>query len=90
MIDFKDFFRAATKTAQEPQGREPYPYQIAFATGDSLPELLNVPTGVGKTATALLGWLYRRRVHPNEYVRRTTPTATGLLLANASARRADK
>jgi len=73
MIDFKDFFRAATKTAQEPQGREPYPYQIAFATGDSLPELLNVPTGVGKTATALLGWLYRRRVHPNEYVRRTTP-----------------
>ena len=56
MKDFTEFFRAATKTLLEPQGREPYPYQSAFATGDSLPELLNVPTGVGKTATAILLW----------------------------------
>lgn len=40
MKDFTEFFRAATKTVHEPQGREPYPYQTVFATGDSIPELL--------------------------------------------------
>ena len=58
---FCDFFRSATKTSTQPDGRAPYPYQTAFADAETLPELLNVPTGVGKTATAILGWLYRRR-----------------------------
>ncbi len=58
---FWDFFRSATKTSTQPDGRAPYPYQTAFADAETLPELLNVPTGVGKTATAILGWLYRRR-----------------------------
>lgn len=49
---FDDFFKRAT-------GRQPYPYQRAFAEDGELPELLNVPTGVGKTTTAILGWLYR-------------------------------
>lgn len=60
-MTFVEFFTKATTTPNEPQGRQPYPYQTVFAEGDSLPELLNVPTGVGKTATAILGWLYRRR-----------------------------
>lgn len=51
--DFSEFFRSATK------GRDPYPYQQCFATGDVLPHLLRAPTGAGKTATAVLGWLYR-------------------------------
>ncbi len=51
---FDDFFKQAT-------GRDCYPYQRAFAEDGDLPELLSVPTGVGKTATAILGWLYRRR-----------------------------
>ena len=45
---FDDFFKQAT-------GCRPYPYQCAFAQDGELPELLNVPTGVGKTATVLLG-----------------------------------
>ncbi len=71
-MKFEEFFQTATITPTEPDGRRPYPYQTAFAEGDSLPELLNVPTGVGKTATAILGWLYRRRFH-NENVKQMTP-----------------
>ncbi len=40
---------------------------------DELPELLIVPTGVGKTASAILGWLYRRRFHEDEHVQQATP-----------------
>jgi CRISPR-associated endonuclease/helicase Cas3 len=45
---FDDFFRRAT-------GNAPYPYQRKLATGDDFPELLDVPTGLGKTA--VLAWL---------------------------------
>jgi CRISPR-associated endonuclease/helicase Cas3 len=54
MTDFDEFFRAATGVA-------PYAYQRAFATAPALPDLLEAPTGSGKTATAVLGWLWRRR-----------------------------
>jgi CRISPR-associated endonuclease/helicase Cas3 len=50
---FDDFFTAAT-------GKAPYEYQLAFATAPVLPDLLEAPTGSGKTATAVLGWLWRR------------------------------
>jgi len=60
---FDDFFKQAT-------GRDPYPYQREFAEDGELPELLNVPTGIGKTATAILGWLYRRRERPASTPRR--------------------
>jgi CRISPR-associated endonuclease/helicase Cas3 len=50
---FKDFFGTATG------GREPYPYQERFAEAHALPHLLRAPTGAGKTATAVLGWLWR-------------------------------
>lgn len=49
---FATFFRQAT-------GRDPYPYQGRFATAAVLPHLLRAPTGAGKTATAILGWLWR-------------------------------
>lgn len=39
----------------------PFPYQRRFATGGKLPELARVPTGLGKTAMVILGWVYRRR-----------------------------
>src|SRR5690606_26831250 len=54
MAEFSKFFHDAT-------GRPPYGYQTAFATGAVLPDLLEAPTGSGKTATAVLGWLWRRR-----------------------------
>jgi CRISPR-associated endonuclease/helicase Cas3 len=52
-ISFHTFFAHATG------GREPYPYQQRFADADTLPHLLRAPTGAGKTATAVLGWLWR-------------------------------
>jgi CRISPR-associated endonuclease/helicase Cas3 len=63
---FESFFLAATET-------EPFPYQVRFATGPALPDLVAAPTGAGKTATAVLGWLWRRRHHPDAGVRAATP-----------------
>ncbi len=40
-------------------GRAPYPYQVELATG-SWPEVLDVPTGLGKTAAVVVAWLHRR------------------------------
>jgi CRISPR-associated endonuclease/helicase Cas3 len=57
---FTEFFRAATG------GRDPYPYQERFATEPPLPHLLRAPTGAGKTATAILGWLWRLR-NPKQF-----------------------
>jgi CRISPR-associated endonuclease/helicase Cas3 len=51
--DFIEFFRRATN------GKSNYPFQEKFATADSLPHLLRAPTGAGKTATAVIGWLWR-------------------------------
>ncbi len=63
---FEEFFYRAT-------GHHPFDYQRRLAEGDHFPELLEVPTGTGKTAAAILGWLWRRRHHPKEQVRRATP-----------------
>ncbi|MDA8219798.1 MAG: DEAD/DEAH box helicase [Dehalococcoidales bacterium] len=51
--DFEDFFREAT-------GNPPFPFQRAFAQARSLPQLVQIPTGLGKTAMAVVGWLWRR------------------------------
>jgi CRISPR-associated endonuclease/helicase Cas3 len=53
-MTFEQFFQRATGTA-------PYAYQRTFAGVPILPDLLEAPTGAGKTATAVLGWLWRRR-----------------------------
>lgn len=43
-------------------GGAPYPYQRRLATdGPTTSHLLNVPTGLGKTAAAVLSWVWRRR-----------------------------
>lgn len=52
-MQFDEFFQSAT-------GQLPYAYQRAFATAPALVDLLEVPTGAGKTAAAVLGWLWRR------------------------------
>lgn len=57
-MQFEEFFQHATK-------RLPYQYQITFANSELLPDLLQAPTGSGKTATAVLGWLFRR-LHGSE------------------------
>lgn len=52
-LTFTDFFRKAA-------GPAPYPYQLRLAEGD-WPDLLHVPTGLGKTAAVVLTWLHKRR-----------------------------
>jgi CRISPR-associated endonuclease/helicase Cas3 len=52
--------------------REPFAYQRKLAV-DGLPEVLDVPTGCGKTAAVMMGWLYRRCLHPDLAVRVATP-----------------
>jgi CRISPR-associated endonuclease/helicase Cas3 len=52
-MNYSDFFQKAT-------GHLPYPYQTQLAQGH-WPNLLDIPTGLGKTAAVTLAWLYRRR-----------------------------
>jgi CRISPR-associated endonuclease/helicase Cas3 len=42
---------------QQAAGDAPFPFQACFACGETLPQLVHVPTGLGKTAMAVLGWL---------------------------------
>ena len=46
------------------------PYQERLAVGDLFPTLLDVPTGLGKTAAAILAWLWRRRFAGKDTPRR--------------------
>jgi CRISPR-associated endonuclease/helicase Cas3 len=49
-VRFVNWFKEST-------GHEPYPFQVRFACGPEWPELVDVPTGMGKTSMAVLGWL---------------------------------
>lgn len=51
---FEELFRKAT-------GHDPYPYQKKIAISEDLPQLIDVPTGCGKTAVLAPNWLGRRR-----------------------------
>ncbi len=55
MDDFTSFFQTALDTEDTP-----YPYQVSLATGSDWPELLDIPTGLGKTAAVVLAWLFKR------------------------------
>lgn len=57
-MTFDAFFRQAT---QFPDQAGPFPYQARLAEGP-WPDLLDVPTGMGKTAAVTLAWAYKRRV----------------------------
>jgi CRISPR-associated endonuclease/helicase Cas3 len=63
---FQAFFREATGSGR-------FPYQERFATAQDLYELVHAPTGAGKTATAILGWLWRRMFADDETARASTP-----------------
>jgi CRISPR-associated endonuclease/helicase Cas3 len=53
-MTFDQFFHQATKFEAKP-----YPYQGRLA-GQPWPGILNIPTGMGKTASIILSWLYKR------------------------------
>ena len=52
--DFPDFFNLATGG-----NLSPYPYQLRLAE-EPWPDLVNVETGMGKTAAVVLTWLFKR------------------------------
>lgn len=52
--DFKKFFQRVVGSE-----RPPFPYQGRLAV-EPWPQLLDVPTGLGKTAAVILAWLYKR------------------------------
>jgi CRISPR-associated endonuclease/helicase Cas3 len=60
-------------------GNEAYDYQRRIAIA-GLPDVLRIPTGAGKTAAAVLGWLFRRRFHPDPEVRAATPHWLAMVL----------
>ena len=53
--EFAAFFRRAT-------GYRPYGYQRQLALAERPPEIIEVPTGAGKTQAVLAAWLFARRV----------------------------
>jgi CRISPR-associated endonuclease/helicase Cas3 len=61
--DYRAFFTQAT-------GNHPYPYQEKLAQEPVASRLIHVPTGCGKTAAAVLAWLWRRKVDPINTPRR--------------------
>jgi CRISPR-associated endonuclease/helicase Cas3 len=63
---FEEMFWQAASNAT------PLPYQKRLALDDPFPSLLDVPTGLGKTAAAVLAWIWRRRF-AKESTRRDTP-----------------
>jgi len=60
-MEFSAFFKAATREEKSPEGHDPYPFQVRLALGEELPELIDIPTGLGKTDAVVLAWLWRRR-----------------------------
>lgn len=64
-MNYRRFFQTAT-------GNPPYEYQVRLAEADPWPDLLEAPTGAGKTEAIVLAWLWRRRYGPAR-VRAATP-----------------
>jgi CRISPR-associated endonuclease/helicase Cas3 len=58
MTTYDAFFKQATGLDSGP-----YDYQRRLAN-EPWPELLDVPTGLGKTAAVVLAWLWKRRGIP--------------------------
>ena len=63
---FEEFFKKAT-------GFAPYPYQQKLSGLDRIPDILNIPTGAGKTEAAVLGIYLWRILNSDEKVRQDTP-----------------
>ncbi|MXY66543.1 CRISPR-associated helicase Cas3' [Candidatus Poribacteria bacterium] len=53
---YADLFCAAFSQGE----RAPYPYQERLACSSTWPEMLDIPTGMGKTAAVTMAWLYKR------------------------------
>ncbi len=61
-LNYKDFFEQTT-------GNQPYPWQQRFQESET-PELVNIPTGLGKTAGVGVAWLFDKLTKPEATPRR--------------------
>jgi CRISPR-associated endonuclease/helicase Cas3 len=70
MTTYDQLFKAATGLETTP-----YPYQkrLAEVPAGKFPQLLDIPTGLGKTAAVILAWLWRRRFTDDQDIRQSTP-----------------
>ncbi|MBN2723419.1 MAG: CRISPR-associated helicase Cas3' [Deltaproteobacteria bacterium] len=51
--DYSDFFKEVT-------GKDPFPWQKNLGDYDGFPDIINIPTGLGKTAAVITSWIYKR------------------------------
>lgn len=63
---FSTFFKKATTSP-------PYPYQQKLARLSEIPDILNIPTGAGKTEAAILSIYIWRRFNADSNIRNNTP-----------------
>lgn len=82
-MTFHGFFQQATQS-------KPYPYQQRFAEAEGLQHLIRAPTGSGKTATAILGWLWRWKSKKQDTPRRLVYCLPMRVLVEQSQREAEK
>ena len=61
-MDFRNFFSTVTATPGH-DGNTPFDYQARLAL-QPWPDLLAVPTGLGKTAAVVLAWAWKRGWRP--------------------------
>lgn len=64
--EFCDWFEQIT-------GNQPYPYQVRLALGENLSIVIDVATGLGKTAAIVLAWMWRRCCSHDQEFRVKTP-----------------
>ena len=88
-MTFEQFFTTATTDAAHPDGRAPYDYQCRLACGERqngefreawvargsacASKLIEIPTGLGKTAAVVLAWLWNRVRQPDAEARNQWP-----------------
>jgi CRISPR-associated endonuclease/helicase Cas3 len=54
-------------------GYTAYPYQSQLASANRLPDVIQAPTGAGKTATAIMPWMWRK-LEATPEINQSTPT----------------
>ena len=73
-MDFKKLFEAVHPDCK------PYPFQVDLAIRKTLPEIIECPTGLGKTDAIVGAWIYRRFFCDDPTIRFETPNTLCCLL----------
>ncbi len=75
-MNFDKLFTTATADAKHPDGLPPFDYQRRLALdSECYSRLIEIPTGLGKTAAVVLAWLWNRVLEPHTETRAKWPRA---------------